>query len=49
MHTNKFTDCAITANADYLITNNKDFNILKQVNFPKISVVAIRDFRKIIL
>jgi putative PIN family toxin of toxin-antitoxin system len=46
---NKFADCAIAANADYLITNDRDFNILKQINFPKISVVAIRDFEKIIV
>ena len=34
---NKFADCAIASNADYLITNDKDFNILKQTNFPKVS------------
>src|SRR5829696_5467820 len=28
---NKFADCAIAANADYLVTNDKHFNILKQI------------------
>lgn len=37
----KFTDCAIAANVDYLITNDRDFNILRQLPFPKISVVTI--------
>ena len=46
---NKFADCAIAANADYLITNDKGFNILKQIEFPKISVVTIQEFEKIIL
>ena len=46
---NKFADCAIAANADYLVTNDKDFNILKQIEFPKISVVTIQEFEKIIL
>jgi len=31
---NKFVDCAIAANAGYLITHDKDFNILKQTDFP---------------
>ena len=26
---NKFTDCAITANADYLVTEDNDFKVLK--------------------
>ena len=46
---NKFADCAIAANADYLVTNDKDFNILKQINFPKISVVTIQEFKEIIV
>ena len=45
---NKFADCAIAANADYLITNDKDFNILKQINFPKISVVTIQEFKDVV-
>ncbi len=43
---NKFVDCAITSNADYLLTNDKDFNILKQIAFPKVNVVNIDEFRK---
>ena len=45
---NKFADCAIAANTDYLITNDRDFNILKRINFPKISVVTIQEFEKIL-
>ncbi len=46
---NKFTDCAIAANVDYLVTNDKDFNVLKQINFPKIAVVTIQEFQNIIV
>jgi predicted nucleic acid-binding protein len=37
---NKFADCAIAANADYLVTNDKHFNVLKQIQFPKLTVIT---------
>jgi len=45
---NKFVDCAIAGNANYIITNDKDFNILKQVNFPKVNVIKIEEFEVMI-
>ena len=30
---NKFIDCYVTANADYLITNDADFNKVKKLVF----------------
>lgn len=36
---NKFVDCAIAANSDYIVTHDKDFNILKNIDFPKIKVI----------
>jgi uncharacterized protein len=36
---NKFSDLAIAANADYLVTNDSQFNILKMVNFPVVNVI----------
>lgn len=44
---NKFADLAIATNADYLVTNDSDFNILKRTNFPKVIVVSLNEFRKI--
>lgn len=44
---NKFVDCAIAANADCIVTHDKDFNILKKVNFPKVNVVTIQEFEKV--
>jgi len=46
---NKFVDCAFAANADYIVTNDSDFNILKQTAFPKIKVVSLDDFREILI
>lgn len=36
----KFVDCAVCGNADFLITNDKHFNILKRVDFPKVEVIT---------
>lgn len=41
---NKFVDCAIAANADYIITEDKHFNILKTIKFPKIEIINSANF-----
>ena len=46
---NKFVDCALNVNADYIVTNDKHFNVLKDIDFPKIEVVDIDTFKKIIM
>ena len=45
---NKFVDCAIAANADYLVTHDKHFQVLKQVDFPKVSTVNLNEFQKVL-
>lgn len=45
---NKFVDLAIASNVDYLVTNDKDFNILKTIDFPKVTVVSLAEFKDII-
>lgn len=44
---NKFVDCAIAGNADYLITHDTDFDVLKTVPFPKVNVVRLDEFERI--
>ena len=44
---NKFVDCALNAGADFIVTNDKHFNILKKIDFPKINVVDIDTFKEI--
>lgn len=41
---NKFVDCAICANATYIVTEDTHFNVLKQTPFPKIDVKNIQEF-----
>ena len=45
---NKFSDLAISGNADYLVTNDKHFNLLKKLDFPKVNVVTMDEFKNII-
>jgi putative PIN family toxin of toxin-antitoxin system len=45
---NKFVDCAISTNARYIVSNDKHFNVLKTVDFPKVEVLDIETFKKII-
>jgi len=45
---NKFVDCAFNAGADCIVTNDKHFNVLKDIDFPKINIVDIDIFKKII-
>ncbi len=32
---NKFVDCALAANANFIVTNDKHFNVLKTWDFPR--------------
>jgi putative PIN family toxin of toxin-antitoxin system len=41
---NKFVDCAFAANADFIVTNDSHFNVLKSIDFPSIPVVNIGEF-----
>ena len=43
----KFADCAVSAGAEYLVTNDRHFNHLKTIGFPKINVVNEDEFRVI--
>jgi putative PIN family toxin of toxin-antitoxin system len=42
---NKFVDCALNAGADYIVTNDKHFNVLKNIDFPQINVINIDIFK----
>ena len=41
---NKFVDCAIAADAEYIVTNDKHFAVLKTISWPKLSVIKIKEF-----
>ena len=41
---NKFVDCAVAADAEYIVTNDAHFNVLKEITWPKVSIIKIKDF-----
>ncbi|MBK6932275.1 MAG: putative toxin-antitoxin system toxin component, PIN family [Saprospirales bacterium] len=43
---NKFVDCAIAGNARFIVTEDKHFRILNQVEYPKVGIIGIAEFKK---
>lgn len=41
---NKFVDCAIAGNAMFLVSNDKHFQVLNKVDFPKVELIEIKSF-----
>ena len=41
---NKFVDCAIVANAKFIVSEDQHFDVLRNYSFPKVSVVRLDDF-----
>ena len=41
---NKFVDCAIVSNAEYIVTEDAHFRILKSIPFPKVTVIGLDSF-----
>ena len=40
----KFADCAIAAGVHFLVTDDKHFNTLIKLGFPKVNLIKIEDF-----
>ena len=45
---NKFVDCAIQANARYIVTNDHHYDVLRQIEFPKVDIIKLMDFAQMI-
>lgn len=45
---NKFVDCAIVANAEYLVSNDSHFRILEQIPFPKVNLLRLKSFSRML-
>lgn len=43
---NKFVDCAIASDAEYIVTNDTHFYILRHIDWPKLKVIDIKDFTR---
>jgi putative PIN family toxin of toxin-antitoxin system len=44
----KFVDCALNVGANFIISNDKHFNVLKDILFPKVNVIDIETFKNTI-
>ena len=40
----KFVDCAFAANATYIVSDDKHYDVLKDIDFPKILVLKLKEF-----
>ena len=40
----KFVDCAFAANATYIVSDDKHFDVLKEITFPQLLVLKLREF-----
>ena len=45
---NKFVDCAITAGATYIVSNDRHFKELRNYEFPKVDVRTLPEFLDIV-
>lgn len=41
---NKFVDCAIVSNAEFIVSDDSHFDVLRSIEFPKVSVRKLQDF-----
>lgn len=41
---NKFVDCALNGETDYLVTDDRHFRTLKEIGFPLVKVIRTADF-----
>jgi len=46
---NKFVDCALNAGSDYIVTNDRHFNMLKSIDFPTIKVIDLETFKNLLI
>lgn len=43
---NKFVDCAVCAEAKFIVTEDKHFQILKTIDFPKVEIINLDEIIK---
>ena len=45
---NKFVDCAFCGEAELIVTNDTHFDVLREIQFPKIFIMKLQEFLKIL-
>lgn len=43
---NKFIDCAVCGNAEYIVSNDSHFRALNDIGWPKLQLVTIQEYSK---
>lgn len=43
----KYVDCAIASNADFIVTNDAHFKVLEKVDFPRVQCISLSAFMEI--
>ena len=38
---NKFVDCAVAGNAKYIVTEDSHYDVLKDLDFPKVDIIKL--------
>lgn len=46
---NKFVDCAIAANAKYIVSEDSHFSILNSIPFPTVEVMRLKNFMQLLI
>jgi len=43
---NKFVDCAVASDAEFIVTNDSHFNVLKNIDWPKLTIITLKEFAR---
>lgn len=46
---NKFVDCAVAAQAKYIVTEDHHYDVLRDVEFPQVDIIGLDEAMKIVL
>lgn len=44
----KFVDCAIAANAKFIVTEDSHYNVLQDLDFPKVEVIKLDEIMEVL-
>ena len=45
---NKFIDCAVAAQAKFIVTEDHHYDILQEIDFPKVDIIGLDDAMRIL-
>lgn len=45
---NKYVDCAIAGQADYIVSHDGHFDVLRDIPFPKVTVIKLDEFKRLL-